>query len=74
MKDTISSGAMVKSMVYDHVATGAKARDLRVRRGVSMRQVARGMGLAVSYVSDLERGRRPWRAELVQRFLEALGA
>lgn len=41
-----------------HQPLGAKVRELREARGVSLRAFARGLSLSASFVSDVERGQR----------------
>ncbi len=45
---------------WDHEAVGASMREERERQGLSIREMARRMGCSAPYVSDLEKGRRPW--------------
>lgn len=52
--------------------TSGRLRVLRQRHGLSLREVARGMGIAPSYLSDLERGNRPWSKRLEQAFVRAV--
>ena len=51
----------------DDRAIGAEMREKRRAAGLSLRDAAKRMGLSASYLSDLERGNRHWRADLVQR-------
>jgi transcriptional regulator with XRE-family HTH domain len=54
---------------------GAKLYDLRTKRRLSQRELARRAGLCVSYVSSLENGRRlPPRPEATAKLLRALEA
>ena len=49
---------------------GAKLRELRRQRGVTLRQMAEGLGVSAAYLSALEHGRRglpTW--SLVQRII-----
>jgi transcriptional regulator with XRE-family HTH domain len=39
---------------------GQMVRELRERKGVSLRTVAKRLGLSAAFISDLERGRRNW--------------
>lgn len=55
----------------DHAAVGASMRRLRTARGLSLQEISRRLDLSLSYVSDLERGRRNWNDELVERFKRA---
>ncbi len=53
------------------IETGPTLRERRT--GIlSLRAMAASMGVAASYLSDLELGRRPWRDALVSRFMDAL--
>lgn len=52
--------------------TGAEWRKLRKDAGVSLRSLARTMGVSAAYLSDLERGRRNWSEEVESRYAGAL--
>lgn len=56
----------------DHAATGAAARHNRKQKHLSLRTVAGRLNFSPAFLSDLERGRRNWNAELLKRFREAL--
>lgn len=61
--------------VEDDREVGAGYRRRREDIGVSLREVARQCGLSVSYLSDLELGRRKWsdkQRTTVERALKAL--
>lgn len=58
--------------VVDHEATGAEWRGVREGAGVSLRSLARTMGVSAAYLSDLERGRRNWTEEVESRYAGAL--
>lgn len=58
--------------VVDSIATGALARRTRQTLDLSLREVARRMGVSAPFVSDLERGRRNWTLSLVTRYKNAL--
>lgn len=47
-------------------------RKERRRAGISLRNVARNMGVSAAYVCDLEHGRRNWSQKLRASFLEAI--
>ena len=52
---------------------GASAlRAKRLKTGATLREVARLMKRSASYLSDLERGKRNWNADLINRFEVAL--
>lgn len=49
-----------------------KLRALREASGLSLRKVARRMGISAPYLSDLERGNRHLNPEILQRFQKAI--
>ena len=61
----VGSCLIAKRMVWeiDHESTGRRARQAREKAGLSLREIARRMGVSAPYLSDLERGRRPWNAD-----------
>jgi predicted transcriptional regulator len=61
-------------LVTDHEKTGENARRLRQQARVSLREVARRLGVSAAYLSDLERGRRGWDMQRACRFARAIGA
>lgn len=61
-------------LVTDHEKTGENARRLRKQARVSLREVARRLGVSAAYLSDLERGRRGWDMQRACRFAWAIGA
>jgi len=60
--------------VIDHERTGKEVRKERIKCGVSLRRVAKQMGLSPSFVSDLERGRRNWTSKRFHQYADALKA
>ena len=56
----------------DDRVMGAQMRERRQRAGLSLRALAKRLGLTASYLSDLERGRRHWSAKNVKRYADAL--
>lgn len=58
--------------MIDHAETGICNQTLRRMRRLSLREVARRMGLSAPFVSDLERGRRNWTEDLDERYARAL--
>ena len=56
----------------DHAATGTAFRAKRMASNLTLRALAREMDVSASYVSDLERGKRPWSDKLVFRYDSAL--
>lgn len=55
-------------------AFGINVRRLRKERGLSQEALADEVGLAPTYVGQLERGLRNPTLEVVERFAHALGA
>jgi transcriptional regulator with XRE-family HTH domain len=49
-------------------------RNLRVRQGLTLAEVADRVGLSVSHLSRLERGRRRLKADELSQILQGLGA
>ena len=62
----------VTQLVTDDVETGRRAQKERKKAGLSLREVARRMGVSAPYVSDLERGRRGWDLQRAIRYVTAL--
>ena len=57
--------------LLDELKVGAMMRSLRSKKGYSLYDIARRMKYTPPYISDLELGKRQWRQELVDRYLEA---
>lgn len=55
------------AQLIDHVETGAQVRAERERQGLKLQPVADEMGITVQFLSDLERGRRNWTEELLEK-------
>lgn len=49
--------------VFDWEAIGSLVRKRRVKTGMSLRSMAKWMNISATYLSDLERGLRPWPLE-----------
>ena len=56
----------------DHVATGAKMSFLRRAAGMTMREMARRIGVSAGYLCDLEHGRRHWGKERLKGYATEL--
>lgn len=54
----------------DHAAIGKRCRDIRVGNKISLRELARQLGYSAAYLSDLEKGKRNWRRELIEKYEE----
>jgi len=52
---------------------GRNVRDARHERGMTLEALAHEVGLAYSYVGELERGRRNPTLKVVERFADVLG-
>ena len=52
----------------DPIETGRRMRELRKSRNIRMAGIARVLGYSPSYLSDVERGRRPWTLGLVEKY------
>lgn len=57
----------------DQLATGQRLRAERKTRRVSLAIVAEQMGYSVSFVSDLEFGRRLWSGDKINAYEKAIG-
>lgn len=62
----------LQTVLIDHIKTGARVRNARLRAGVSLRELARRLNLSAPFVSDLERGRRNWTTTLLGKVNKAL--
>lgn len=58
--------------VPDNIATGILMRNARLHFGFTLREMARRLKWSAAYVSDLEKGRRGWTEEKVERWKEVL--
>lgn len=58
--------------IPDDQKLGKQLRALRERQKISVREMARRLGVSAPFVSDMELGRRHWK-EWAKRFKEALG-
>ncbi len=64
---------LLKRAIAQDRITGAQMRKKREQRGLKSSWVADKMGIAGSYLSDLERGNRHWRQHHVDAFLKSIG-
>ena len=53
-------------------AVGAEMRGLRELAQVSLREMARRMGITPPYLSDMELGKRNWSLERLEAFRKSL--
>ncbi len=56
----------------NNVATGARFRAYRLRAGVSLREIARRMGVSAPHLHNLEMGDRAWTAAVMSRAVAAV--
>jgi hypothetical protein len=56
----------------DHKMVGSEMRTLRKTRKLTIAMVSKRTKFSVPYISDLEHGKRNWRAELIERYLKAV--
>lgn len=57
----------------NHIEAGRRIRNLRYKAGMSLRRLAKEMGLSAPFISDLELGRRNWTRKHFAAALEILG-
>lgn len=58
--------------VTDNIGIGQQMREERKNAGLSLRTVAKRLGVSAAYVSDLELGRRNWSLHRVTDYQNAL--
>lgn len=56
--------------VPDHARLGCQARNRRQAYDLNQIELARRMRISVTYLSELERGRRKWNLELWRKLVE----
>lgn len=71
-KDVLTVDCAYCRREVNHKALGHDLRAEREKVGFSQKEVAGAMDISPKYLSDLENGKRPWRAALVVRFAAAL--
>jgi predicted transcriptional regulator len=59
-------------LAIDHALTGKYARQERVQKDLSLKKVADLMDFALSYISQLERGKANWTENLMEQYNGAL--
>lgn len=58
--------------IPDNTALGKSMRLKREVAGISLRSLARLLGISAPYLSDLERGRREWNSVRTNAYFNAL--
>lgn len=56
----------------DNWATGQKLKRSRKKSGLRISDVASAMGISEPYLSELERGKRNWTQDMVDRFNKSI--
>ena len=59
--------------VTDHEKLGAQLQRLRLKAGLTLREVSASLKISIGYLSDLEHGRRPWTITKVEFYRRAIG-
>jgi predicted transcriptional regulator len=62
----------IKTKIIDSVLTGDSARKERRKQGKTLREIGAFLEVGVSYICDLEHGRKTWNENLVKRYESAL--
>lgn len=55
----------------DHVSLGLEMAQLRQGAKFTLAQLGRKMGFSISYLSDLEHGRKRWSDEMIENYRKA---
>jgi predicted transcriptional regulator len=55
-----------------HRALGLEMREKRIKKGITLREMAELIGVSAPYVSDLERGNRSWPKHILKSFQQNL--
>lgn len=58
--------------IHDAAQIGMMIRSRREKAGMSLRAMAKWMSISPTYLSDMERGRRPWPAERIHHATDVL--
>jgi predicted transcriptional regulator len=56
----------------DQLATGQTLRGMRTSAGISLRRMAKLIGLSHSFLSQLESGQRSWRRSVQKRYEQVI--
>lgn len=62
----------VRSKEINHAECGKLIRAKREKLGMSLRRLAKEMGVTAPFLSDLELGRRNWKVERFNKAVEVL--
>ena len=58
--------------VLDHAKIGINAMSLRKENGLTLREMSAKMGISISYLCDLEHGRKSWNKRLMISFIKGI--
>lgn len=61
-----------RGKVYEQAQIGARLKHERELSGITGSEIARRMGYSPMYLCDLEHGRRDWKVNLIEAYLDAL--
>ena len=56
----------------DYVAFGEQMAKKRQNAGLTLKQVSSRLRYSISYISDLEHGRKAWSEEMIANYLRSL--
>jgi transcriptional regulator with XRE-family HTH domain len=56
----------------NHKTLGQSMRNSRIKAGLSLRKMAKKIGISFSFLAQLERGNRHWTQDVEYKFLKAL--
>jgi len=59
----------VPSFRLDWIGLGKELREIRISKGKSLRWMARNLHISAPYLSDMERGNRNFKLNLIAPFL-----
>jgi predicted transcriptional regulator len=58
--------------LHDYEDLGSRMRGLREKAGLPRNAVSTRMGVSEGYLSDMERGDRPWSPDLMTKFIDTI--
>lgn len=56
----------------NHKTLGQSMRNSRIKAGLSMRKMAKKIGISFSFLAQLEKGNRHWTEDVEYKFLKIL--
>lgn len=73
-KGTVCQTCGGSGKTVDHADIGRWVKGYRERASKTLREVANPLNVSISYLSDLEHGRRAWNHDLFERVLSAINS